>query len=507
MSKGRERNATLLLMFFLLAMCCGICFEALYALPDGDDFGYFYLMKRGIQEGKSFLRSALDVVSLYYNKWSGDFVSLFLINFISPFYRFGLLGHSLFCFLGACTLFVAIFFFFKIMINSTIQVSSAIWGTFIALLVVAGWLDTFTPKEILYWYTCVYSYCVGLISKLIISSILISTYKKNKKRNTVVLSLLLFGLCILSSAVGTQNLCISIGMFLFFALLGVLDEKWKIISFGSGTVLSAIIVLSAPGNYVRANSGHGTTDSITIRLITAAFDSTKSIARMGLKKILRSPFFWIVLCIIIFLRLASIVLSRNELNSKQILKRVVASCVLMYSSVFPVCYGYQLSFLSPRTECVAGFILWGLAFYWMVYLSQLIPSLRIDSKKRAIMLHSIVTGAVLLSPFFYFIGGNAGILAYRELASGKPQLQWKNWEQIYSEVEASNENKVTVNINNEYITGLMTRHDEVEWDGVNVISRSYMAYCGKDEVVVNWHTDDGVYTLYGYKGPLAIDYK
>lgn len=508
MHKTKNWKATVIFSAILfLIICLGLCVEAFYSLPDGDDFGFFYLMKRGIMDGNGPIQAALHVVDLFYNNWSGDYGSVFIISFVNPFYRAGLYGYSFCCFLGVCAFFLSLFIFLKSYRDVIISDSNMVVEILFGALFIAGWLDAFTPKEIFYWYTCVYSYCIGLTIKLMICSFLLINYRRKSMTNMIASCLFLFICGIVSSAVGTQNLTISIGLYIFFIIIGVLRAKWYIASLGGGIMVSAVIVLLAPGNHARAMGEAQVTRSVISRMLIAFGDSTRCIARMGIKNILASPFFWLSLVLIVVLRLFTNSLKKKELTFKMLIKRFLASCILIYSAIYPVCYGYQVSFLSPRTECVAGFIAWVLAIYWMVRISQIIPQLHISYSKGRVALNSALAGWGGLFFAFFIFGKNAGILAYRELFSGKPQMQWENWNQIYTEVEESNEKIVTIDLDNEYINGLMTRHDEVEWNGENVISRSYMAYCEKEEVVVNWHTGDDVYTLYGYKGPLAIEYQ
>ncbi len=508
MHKTKRWKASVLFGAILFVIIClGLCVEAFYSLPDGDDFGFFYLMKRGILDGNGPIQSALHVSELFYENWSGDYGSVFLISFLNPFYRGGLYAYSFCCFLGVCTFFLALFLFLKSFKGVILSDGNMMVGILFGAFIVAGWLDAFTPKEIFYWYTCVYSYCIGLTIKLMTCSFLLFNHKRNSTNNKIVSCVFLFVCGIVSSAVGTQNLTINIGLFVFFILIGVLKEKCHIVSLGGGIMISAVIVLLAPGNHTRAMGDVHVTGAFISRLLTAFGDSTRCIIRMGVKNILTSPFFWLSLSLIVVLRLFTNYVKNRELTFKMVIMKLLASCVLIYSAVFPVSYGYQVSFMSPRTECVAGLIVWILTIYWMVCLLQIIPQLHLNDSKRRTVMNSALAGLAGGFFLFFLFGKNAGILAYRELFSGKPQLQWNNWNQIYTEVEESDEKIVAVDLDNEYISGLMTRHDEVEWNGENVISRSYMAYCGKEEVMVNWHTGDDVYTLYGYKGPLAIEYQ
>ena len=465
-------------------------------------------MKRGLEDGNNPFQSAARIVNIYYENWSGDYVSVFLVPFLNPFYLFGLRGVSVYCLIGVVLFFVTVFFFMRSLRISMTKQPYSIGGVLLFLIPIAGWLDTFTPKEIFYWYTCVLSYCLGLIFLLIISVfILKSKEDAYKKKERIISFVCLFVLGLFSAGISIQNMTISIGAFLFFVMAGRLRDKWLRISLGSGILISTVVVLLAPGNHARGTGGTAVDESAFQRLLTTFANSTKCIARIGWKQILTSPFFWIFVIAVVLIRLCACVFKEYELTGKALAKRLIGSAILVYSAVIPVCYGYRTSFLSPRTECVAGFVIWILLVYWVVLLSQIIPQISVSDRKKKVLMKSTFAGVGILFAIFFLYGDNAGMLAYRELASGKPQLQWENWNTIYTEVEGSKEQIVTVEIGNEYIDGLMTRHDEVEWNGENVISRSYMAYCEKEEVVVNWHTDDGVYTLYGYKGPLAIDYK
>ncbi len=495
----KSRKWIIVVSIFILAfLCIGLCIEALYSLPDGDDFKFFYMMKQGIETGKSAFFSALDVSIELYQNWSGDYLSTFLLAFFDPFRRNGLFGVSFMCFLGT-VFFVGSLEFFWITLGKKVGKFQDKALPVFLLIITGGWLDSCTPKENFYWYTCVYSYTLGL--GIVILEIAFLLRNENGKKTSgwleIVWSVIAFFGGVLSAGLSIPTLAISVGFFLYFFCFEC-QRNWKVIlSWGAGIFVSAIIVLSAPGNHVRNAYGMVEEMPLVQQFPEAIWNSTKCLARIGVKQILASPFFWIM---IVFLICARVFWSKDwkRPSLSTLLKKIIFGCMLIYSGVLPVCFGYHTSFLSPRTESMAVAIIWIVIFDWIITGLRFLPigeSLKISKYVSTGVL--IIAGAMAL--LCLVATNNAGRLAYQELISGKPQLQWDNWNHLYQSVETSTDPIVTVSFDNDYITDLMVRHDEVLHDGEWEISYGYMDYCGKDQVVVNWYGDDMVHTLNGFK--------
>lgn len=487
-----------------IAFFLGLFIEARYTLPDGDDFGYFYLMKRASEYGHNTLVSAFKVAKIFYEEWGGGFVSVFLICFFDPFSKGGLEGFSFSCSLLLGIFFVVFCVFSRDLLRRVFVDRNLIIETIAMLIIFGGWIDMSDPMEIFYWYTCEISYLLSLIL-IMLFVVLCINYDSHKDASTL-LFLLVFIISFLSGAIGNQGPFIMVGVALFIYTCGVVKERRIWIAFFTGFVPSIVAMISAPGNFKRNASNMMVDDTLISQLLLGVVNSTLCIARLMIKRVFMSPFFWLFVVLIIGLRLFGVSFVSIKHNTKSYIERMIASLILVYSAVYPVCFAYRLRFMSPRTESVAIFFIWLLVVYWVVDLSRYIRGLDlrgIRSKKHIYYFVSILSLCLLFS---FLLTDNAGMRAYKELISGKPKTQWENWKQIYTEVQTSKDQTVEVLIDNEYISDLMTKHDVVEWNGESVISRSYMAYCGKELIKVVFTGLDETYILYGFNNPVSIEY-
>lgn len=479
----------IIITIIFASVICGLVFEAIYALPYQDDFDYFLSMKKELSiDGNPFV-AASRIVKRYYLSWSGDFVSVFLLSVLNPFNIGGIKAVSALIFLSVIFFVISIVVFSISMAKKVGNGDRYSIGFFFATLLMLGWLSTTVPDELLYWYTCSYSYCLGVSFLFLLVALVI------ENRHIVIMCVCSF----FAIGMSIQTAVIGIGLLAVFWLLDLFDNKKKGVVITIFMLISATIVLAAPGNRARDYST-GATDSVAEQFLQGIANTTRCIARIGLRRILCSPSFWSIVVAVVLISLFTNVIKEHKYRLSEIVRCIIASIVVIYSAVFPVCFGYRLSFMSPRTESIALAVIWVVLICWIFAIAQCIKSLLrcFSTKEKHDRIYALALIGLLF--FAFLVSDNAGVRAYKELFSGDARIQWENWNDIYSEVKSSSNQDVMVNINNRYITDLMVKHDMVEYEEGERISNRYMELCGKDELEVNWYAEDGsVYTLCGIR--------
>lgn len=494
-------------VFIFATMVGGLIAEARYSLPYNDDFNFIATMNRSVNNGDLPIIAAINTARFYFENEYGGVVSVFLISFFDKFRLGDVSGTGVASTIGVLCFFCALLFLFRVMGLKIFNMNNAMTYE-IFFVMIAGWLDTSTPEELFYWYCCIYEYLWGVTLIMIILALLIlNNYNsKAKCRGSYITKLnfaIIVTLSVLVSGMSGQISMVITGLFFFLCIIGYISEVKTRIILGVSIIFPTIITNLCPGNVGRMDANASVNISFFERLIYGVYYFLRCIARIAIKDLFTSWFFWILIAIMVLYRLFT-----NDGMVASIrggLVRFFAAFILIGTTVYPVLVGYQISFLSPRTKSVAMIVIWLLLIYLLFYISHFIKPIDFNGRNRNISFSGVIpTIIICLALVLYFTGDNYGLLAYTELLSGKPQQQWSDWEYIYETVNKSDESEVVININHDCMFDLMVKHDAVliDYNDPNSgyrLANSYMDICGKDRIDINFSSDDGIYTLSGKK--------
>lgn len=450
--------------------------EAFYALPDGDDFHYMYLMTDNMDQGFGYMKSAFYVMIERYMSWQGLYFSNLIQNYISPFLRGGMLGYSL-CMAGITVTFFAIQY-----ICCYIICANKKRAIFIYLTVIMVWTAVANPGQDLYWCSAAFGYTVPLCVGELGLCIFYKSINDEERKNWRTISLLSGAILVFMACGGTLQMAMLFS-YVVTVMCGyfVVTKKYNkqclvlLISAYMGTVLNLV----APGNYIRKSEVQSNLAESNISLVVKALvDSVKMTIHLSRVVIVNGVFLGICILSLVILLLES---SDEETNSFQII--IIGLVIGLGGTIvqlFPVCLGYGSAIYIERNT---GIALLGISFVF-VNVMLLFEKTILGQIRRLTIANSrfvlLIIGLFAVVLLIYGEIHSSGIRAWSELVSGKASQSYKDWKYIYKSVDESDEENVYIEINHALIDGLLVENTYV--DALQDISPSYIRFSKKNQL-------------------------
>ena len=475
----REKILITVLGIVGILICLPFVWEAFYALPDGDDFNAMYRTESYLNKGMGYWKAAFYVTKDFYCSWQGTYSGNMLETILSPFLRGGMKGYSL-----TCALFVVLFcveIFILVMLidkyllgGNNICYHLANWNIIMILF-----FSLSDISQTFYWFSSMSVYLIPMMLGSFGAGLLLIGLYKNEKQYFAFSGILGIIAC-----GGTLSIaCFVCWIYLLLVVVSIVERKNRIKCLGvfGCSVLGTLINLRAPGYWVRKSEQINT----EFNLSKAVLDTGIVIGR-AFYRIISNPVFWICL---VFLLLLNSYMSLDKYDARSNLKLglvLIGGVGGACSLVFPFVFGYGMQCMFPRQESM--FII-----CFSIYLAFLLPIILRYFVLKGIKFQKIGPVACLLAIIVTMIFGsreNYVMRAYREVCSGKPQLSYTNWEEIYTTVEESEDKVVYISIDNEFIDDLLVSNTYAHYGGEIFLSPSYIRYTGKDDIVIQWEDSE-----------------
>lgn len=285
----------------------------------------------------------------------------------------------------------------------------------------------------------------------------------------------------LASGASLNVTALNCGLYLLIGIIGLWaynKKKVSIICFSSA-LAGGIINAAAPGNFIRHDI---TTTSYSI------VGSLEAAAMLGISRVQTlltySPF--VLLLIIFFL------FSLKNINNAERRCKLHPSIILLITFAgitivnFPVCLGYETTSLPYRCIWVEDCTIYIGMFAWSGYLAGWIKG-----RSGGFEIHKECCLCIALSCLLFFcsLGNVRSMKSYptfqmmRQLLNGELEEYAEFWEEIFREIEISDDGNVVVYREamkeNDFITSPGMWGDKGNW-----INRSIASYYGKDSAYI-----------------------
>lgn len=465
---NREKNRIFkIVVIVIISVLIHIPFiiEGLYSKPDGDDFHFMYLVKDYLENGCGYLSAAANVVRDEYFTWQGTFTSTFVLSLLSPFIRFGLKGYSVFNTLHI-VFFCSSVFAFSYVICKRLNILSLYKTLFIydCIIVVAFSIEL--PYSNFYWMTSVVGYFLPLALGFI-SLTLCMEYLSYKKKNYIIIASFLG---MLASGGSLQVAGLICWCLLVLGIYGVIKYKMRaniLFPFGA-SFMGAVINLISPGNFARK----GAIENPLSQIILAGKNSVYVVADCW-KDVMLSPIFWIGIIFVVYLGQG-----KTKVTLKKGLLDIFCFVTGICIQTFPVVLGYGTSTIANRSRSIIIFTtIVCIYIYIYAYLYN-------DRKLTVCVAAGIMTIGLLGNKDIKT--ENYTIQLWEELLSGEPKRQWDSWNNIYKEIFDSQEQNVTIELDEPFQDDLFVYSSYAHYDGKVFLSPSFIRYTGKDSVTILW---------------------
>lgn len=276
--------------------------------------------------------NALHITQNVYLTWQGTYFSCFLLYFLTPLTRGGILATRIACIFAIVFLVSGMFYLCRVLVKDLVNEEQKnifwfIYVTSIFLFTIGSYVD-----EAFYWFTGTYVYTVPMACAIWGFAFLIK-YRMYGRCGNLIASI-----CMLFCAVGgaLQITTLTCGLLLGIVIIDIKDIKkhwYSLIAFGTA-LIGGVINVMAPGYYIRHEQSSG-----EFQIKEALFFSVKSVIR-ALDLMLHS-FPFILAIIILFV--IGFVWGKKEKLKIEIEKLIITALFLIVGVVvvdFPVYMGY-----------------------------------------------------------------------------------------------------------------------------------------------------------------------
>ncbi len=310
-----------------------------YACIGSDDFSS---MLRSNTD--NLFMSALHATQEIYLDWQGTFSSVFLIYYLLPYSRLGMLGIEIESVIVVILFFISIgFLTHSIVKRICVKSYNHVVFWFVFLLYIIYFLNDLNVSEIFYWHTGICVYTIPLVCCITVIAFLLDD-KLVFKKGVMVFSCLLMILAGGGTLQVGAILCTTLVYLLVCNYNSPKKCKWIAICLAI-SLISCIINVSAPGNYVRRSADAGGEYSI----IGAVIDSYSNVARLIIYDILDGKVF----VLIVLLTFITVIMVKYDMVAISFTFTKWMICfvfyiILMGAANFPIALGYGNSSMPSR---------------------------------------------------------------------------------------------------------------------------------------------------------------
>jgi len=224
------------------------------AYPVSDDFGHglrsteVYMRTNSLWET---VRAAWDYMLYEYNVWQGTFTAMFFsalqpmvfspkLYFLTPVFILG----------GLC---LSMAYFSKALVIRTLKADRPACLVFFTALLTMVLQFLPSTREVIYWH-CGTPYTISVILLFLMVGLVLKLHQEASRVRAVVRSVLLF-LCGVLLAGCPYPLALSVALWFFFVTLWAFRKRsparWACLFALAGMTAALLLVLLAPGNFVR----------------------------------------------------------------------------------------------------------------------------------------------------------------------------------------------------------------------------------------------------------------